>query len=277
LRGVTLEVEGLEFSYPSGVPALKGVSLAIGPGEAVALLGENGAGKTTLAKHLNGLLRPTRGRVLVGSWDTREHTVAELSHLVGYAFQNPDEQLFERSLRAELAFGPRNLGLDEAEIRDRVESALDLIGLRRAADRHPYDLHASERKLLALGTILAMDTPVVVIDEPTTGQDARGVARLGSIFDALKRQGRTLVTISHDVDFAAEHFDRLLVMAAGKVIADGPPLDVFARTQTLAEAAINPPQLVRLALALGLEPPPMTVDGFVEQWHARGRQGGRAS
>ncbi len=274
MDGVPLKVEALSFTYPSGVTALENIDLAFEPGEAVALLGENGAGKTTLAKHLNGLLKPTRGRVLVGSWDTLERSVAELSRRVGYAFQNPDEQLFERSLRAELAFGPRNLGLDESLVRDQVDQTLDLIGLRAQAEWHPYDLHASERKLLALGAILAMGTPVVVIDEPTTGQDARGVARLGTILDQLKREGRTIITISHDVDFAAEHFNRLLVMAAGRIVADGSPQDVFSQSKALAAAAIRPPQLVRLALALGMEPAPMTVEAFVDRWHTRPANGG---
>jgi energy-coupling factor transport system ATP-binding protein len=256
-------VSSLSFTYPSGVQALKGVSLRIAAGESVAILGENGAGKTTLVKHFNGLLRPSAGQVTVGGWDTKEHTVAQLAARVGYVFQNPDDQIFERTVAAEAAFGPKNLGRKPDEARAAGMAALRRVGLEAAAGQHPYDLHVSQRKLLALAAILAMQTPVIVLDEPTTGQDARGVASIADIVEGLKAEGRTVITISHDVDFAAEHFARVIVMARGEVLADGPAAEVLSRAEVLRGAEVEPPQLVRLAARLGLSAAPLTPTQFV--------------
>ena len=170
-----LELREVSFQYPAGVLALDGISLSIGSGEAVALIGENGAGKTTLAKLLNGLLRPTSGTVLVGEDDTRRYTPAQLSRHVGFVFQNPDDQLFARTVRDEVAFGPRNQRVSAGEVRARVDHALDDVGLGSAIDRHPYDLTAPERKRVALAAALAMQTPALILDEPTIGQDSGGV------------------------------------------------------------------------------------------------------
>lgn len=268
-------VTDVAFRYPNGVQALAGVNLAIAGGEAVAVIGENGAGKTTLARHLNGLLRPQQGRVLIGDWDTREHTVAQLARRVGYVFQNPDDQLFERTVRRELAFGPRNLGRRQDEIEAAVAQALAWLDLEDVADSHPYDLSLSQRRLVALAAVLAMETPIVVLDEPTTGQDAAGMALLGRVIEDLKAAGRTVITISHEIDFVAEHFPRLVVMAAGRILADGPTDRVLAQTGLLAQAQVEPPQLVRLARALDLPGIPTTVDAFLTLWARTRAQIGR--
>jgi energy-coupling factor transport system ATP-binding protein len=259
-----LEVRDASFRYPTGVLALDRVSLAIGSGEAVALIGENGAGKTTLAKLLNGLLRPTMGSVLVDERDTREHTPAQLSRFVGFVFQNPDDQLFARTVREEVAFGPRNQRLPDAEVQARVESALDDVELRAAADRHPYDLTSPERKLVALAAALAMQTPALILDEPTIGQDARGVERLGGLVDRLHAEGRTLVTITHDLDFCLEHFERVVVLAGGRILADGLGTDVLRQVDLLHQAQVEPPELVQLALGLGWDTMVRTPEGFAE-------------
>jgi energy-coupling factor transport system ATP-binding protein len=266
---MNVEVQNVTFSYPSGVTALRSVSLSVASGEVVAIIGENGAGKTTLVKHINGLLRPAEGEVQVGDWDTRDRTVAQLARRVGYVFQNPDEQLFERTVRAEVAFGPRNLGQSEEEIAANVEAALALVGLEDAAGQHPYDLHISQRKLVALAATLAMQTPVVILDEPTTGQDAVGIEQLGEIVEALKDEGRTVITISHDIDFCAEHFERVVVMSQARILADGPAGEILAQGDVLAEAEVDPPQLVRLAAALGLPGAPRSVDEFARSLAAR--------
>ena len=214
-------LDHVSFAYPSGVQALHEVSLHIPAGQDVALVGENGAGKTTLVKQINGLLRPRQGQVRVGDWNTHEHTVARLAAWVGYVFQNPDDQLFARSVRAEVAFGPKNLGVADSDLESRVTEALQQVGLQDLIDQHPYDLQQSQRKLLALAAVLAMNTPVIILDEPTTGQDARGVACIADIIDRLKSAGRTVLTVTHDIDFCAEHFQRVIVMANGRVIGDG--------------------------------------------------------
>ncbi len=266
IDGLSIAVEDIRFTYPGGVEAIQGVTLSVSPGEAVAIVGENGAGKTTLVRQFNGLLKPTSGRVLVGEWDTREHSVATLARRVGYAFQNPDEQLFERTVRAEVAFGPKNLGFSSEDILASVHEALERVGLADAADQHPYDLPLSQRRLLALAATLAMQTPIVILDEPTTGQDAPSVARIGGIVDSLRQEGRTVITITHDLDFCAEHFPRVMVMASGRVLVDGPAREVLAQSDTLAEAEVDPPQLVRLARSLKLTNMPLTPEEFVTAW-----------
>ncbi len=269
-----LLIDGVGFTYPSGVEALRGVSLAVESGEAVAIVGENGAGKTTLVKHINGLLKPTVGRVAVGDWDTREHTVAKMAARVGFVFQNPDDQIVERAVGAELAFGPRQLGQSAEEIQANVAAALDKVQLADKADTHPYDLTTPQRKLVTLASVLAMRTPVLIFDEPTMGQDARGVALIGGIIEELKAEGRTLVIITHDIDFCAAHFERVVAMAGGRVLADGPAAEVLARADLLATTNVEPPQLVRLAQALGIPDAPLSVDAFVQALGRHGRAAG---
>ncbi len=247
-----LVVDNVTFAYAPDVVALRDVSLAIQQGETVAIIGENGAGKSTLAKHLNGLLRPSAGRVLVGEWDTRQHSPAEIAARVGFAFQNPDDQLFKRSVESEVSFGPENLGFSDEEVASAVSEALEITGLSDEAEKHPHDLHSSQRRMVALAATLAMRTPVVVIDEPTIGQDAGGVRRLSDIIEQLKANGRTVVAISHHIDFCAENFERIVVMSGGRVLTDGPPQAVFSQEDLLAEAHVEPPQITRLASDLGL-------------------------
>jgi energy-coupling factor transport system ATP-binding protein len=266
---MNITVADLAFTYPSGVQALARVSLTIASGEAVAIVGENGAGKTTLVKHFNGLLKPTGGAVTVGEWDTRRFTVAKLASRVGYVFQNPDDQLFERTVIKEASFGPKNLGRTADEAATAARDALAAVELEGVADQHPYDLHLSQRKLLALAAVLAMRTPVVVLDEPTTGQDGRGLALIAAIIDRLKAERRTVVAITHDIDFAAENFDRVVVMARGQIIADGATRDVLARADALRAAEVEPPQLARLAHALGLRATPLTPAEFVREMGRR--------
>lgn len=249
---VDIIVDQITFAYSPEVVALKDVSLAISQGETLAIIGENGAGKSTLAKHLNGLLRPDQGTVTVGSWDTRQHSPAQLAARVGFAFQNPDDQLFKRSVYAEVAFGPQNLGFSEEEVETAVSEALAITGLSEDMETHPHDLHSSQRRMVALAATLAMRTPVVVIDEPTIGQDAAGVQRLSNIVAQLKRDGRSVVAISHNIDFCALNFERILVMAHGRILSDGPPQVIFTQNDILQEAHVEPPQINRLARELGL-------------------------
>lgn len=262
---MTLSVRDIHFTYPAGAYALRGISLDIAAGESVALIGENGAGKTTLAKHLNGLLKPDTGDVLIGDRNTRDYTVAQLAATVGYVFQNPDDQIVERTVGQEVAFGPKHIGQTEAQIETNVAWALALVGLSDRTATHPYDLTASERKLMTLASVLAMRTEIVLFDEPTMGQDSQGIERVGAAIAALKDENRTVLTISHDIDFCGEHFERVVVLAEGRVLADGPAADILGRTELLASTNVQPPQLVRLAQALGMPTNPLTVERFVAQ------------
>jgi energy-coupling factor transport system ATP-binding protein len=248
-----IAVEDLVHRYPTGVDALRGVSLAIEPGQAVAIVGQNGSGKTTLVKHFDGLLRPTGGRVTLDGSDVRDRPIHELAATVGFVFQNPDDQLFDRSVEREVSFGPRNLGRQAAVVAAAVEAALAAVGLTDVRKTNPYDLDLSRRKLVALASVLAMDPSVLVLDEPTTGQDGPGVRRVGAVVDAFVGAGRTLVAITHDMEFAAEHFGRIVVMRGGTVIADGSPEAVFAPDQAamLRTAGLEPPPAARIGAALG--------------------------
>jgi energy-coupling factor transporter ATP-binding protein EcfA2 len=249
-----IRIHGLVHRYPTGVEALRGVDLEIPAGQAVAIVGQNGSGKTTLVKHLNGLLEPTAGEVRIGDNAVAGTPVHRMAATVGFVFQNPDDQLFSRSVERELHFGPRNLRLPREATDRLVDAALEAIGLTADRAANPYDLNVSSRKLIALGSVLATDPPVLVLDEPTTGQDAPGIDRVGAIVDALRAAGRTVIAITHDMEFAASHFERVVVMRHGQVVADGPPETILsaASTDLLASTGLRPPPTARIAALLGL-------------------------
>jgi energy-coupling factor transport system ATP-binding protein len=204
-----IRLEAVSHRYPDGTLALDGVSVAIAGGEAVAVTGPTGSGKSTLIRHLNGLLRPTAGRVLLEGVDISGLRVAQLARRVGIAFQEPDRQLFCRTVRSEVGFGAGDASA--------VASALDLLGLAGVADRHPYDLGYSRRKLVAIAAVLAMDTGIVVLDEPTTGQDRAGLERLVALMTGLRARGRTIVVVSHDRRFVGATCDRAVRLAGGRM------------------------------------------------------------
>jgi energy-coupling factor transporter ATP-binding protein EcfA2 len=243
--------EDVHYDYPTGVSAIRGVSLSLDEG-CVCIVGQNGAGKTTFAKHLNGLLRPTRGRVLVRGKDTREYRVAELAREVGLAFQNPDDQLFRSTVEEEVRFGPDNVGAGAEEAKRLVASAMGLMGLEAVREKKPHDLGVPERKRVATASVIAMNTPVVVLDEPTGGQDAEGIALLGQLVGQLVQQGKLVVVATHDVTFAARHADRVIALHQGRVLLDDDPRTVFGREEILARTHVEPPAVTRLGKLLGL-------------------------
>jgi len=249
------------------VPVLKGISLDIGPG-ATAIIGQNGAGKSTFVRLLNGLLKPGQGEVLVNAVDTRASTVARLARTVGLVFQNPSDQLFKNRVLDEVMFGPLNLGVSAREAKDRAREALAQVGLESVESRNPYDLGLAERKLVTIASVLSMGTEVIILDEPTIAQDPDGVRRLGELVQALTAQGRTVITITHDMNFVAEYFERVLVFCEGRVLADGDAATVFAQLDVLRQAAVEPPQIARLGQALGLTQPTLTVARFVDHVHS---------
>jgi energy-coupling factor transport system ATP-binding protein len=253
-----LRTEGLVHVYAGETRALDGVDLSLARGERVAIVGQNGSGKSTLVRHFNGLLRPTEGRVFVDGADAADRRVAHLAAIVGLAFQDPDRQIFAGKVRTEVSFGPRNLGRSSADVEAAVRAALVATGLDKDADANPYDLGYSRRKLLALASILAMDTPVVILDEPTTGQDARGIERVHRIVSDLAAAGRTVVAISHDMRFVADAFERVVVMREGRIVLDGSPADVFGEPAwpTLESTFLEPPLAARIGARLGLGPTP---------------------
>lgn len=245
-----VEISDLLFTYPSGVPAIQGISLSIDSGEQVGIVGQNGAGKTTLVKHLNGLLLPTQGQVLIGDWDTKKYSVARLASRVGYVFQNPDEQLFSKNVGTEVAFGPRNLGYSGEQVEALVKDALAMTELSDKTETNPYDLSATWRKMVALASVISMDTDIVIFDEPTTGQDAVNIARIANVIKTLRQRGKTVITITHDIDFCAENFERVIALSQGKILLDGKTNEVLGQEEILATTYVDPPQLTRLGKRL---------------------------
>ena len=278
MSGIRLATENLGFVYPNGTRALSDVSLSIGAGERVAIIGQNGSGKSTLVRHFNGLLRATEGRVLIGEREVGRRHVAELAREVGISFQNPDRQIFSARVRNEVAFGARNVGVAGGELEERVTAALELVALAGQANTNPYDLGFSQRKLLGLASILAMATPAVVLDEPTTGQDLHGIELVTSVVTRLAAEGRTVVAISHDMRFVAEAFERVMVMRDGSLILDGPTGDVFSEPnwQALQSTYLEAPLPARVGARLDLGSTP-TDTAFVAALAARQRHGKTAS
>lgn len=264
-----VRVENVSFAYGESSPALRDVSLTIEAGEFLALIGRNGSGKTTLAKHLNGLLKPSSGRVLVGATDTANVPVGELARQVGYVFQNPDHQLFLPTVRQEIAYGPARLGLEGAELEARIEETLERFGLADVAGRHPAVLGRGLRRLTALAAIDAMRPKVLVLDEPTGGLDRRFAARLMDQLAGLAASGDAIVLITHDMRLVAEHARRVLLIRDGQVAADTTPEKMFDQPELLASSGVHAPQVARLAEVLrpqGMPPGICTVDGFVDAW-----------
>jgi len=237
----------VKFTYESGVNALKGVTLEIDRGEYIAVVGGNGSGKTTLAKHLNGLLRPTSGQVFVSGADSSTMTSAEMSRAVGYAFQNPDHQLFCGTVQEEVSFGPGNLGLPAEEVRRRTDRAMDIMGLSDLRDRPPLTLSLGLRRRVSIASVIAMEPPVLVFDEPTTGMDAREADELMAIIRKLNGEGRTIVLITHEMKLVAEHANRVVIMADGRIVLDSRTREAFSDTELLRRSNLLPPPVTQLA------------------------------
>jgi len=226
----TIEVRGLEFSYPDGFPALRGVDLHIAPGEKVALVGPNGAGKSTLILHLNGILRG-RGEVCVCGLPVTDDNLGRIRASVGVVFQDPDDQLFSASVADDVAFGPICMGLDPAQVERRVAAALAAVGMADAGDRVPHHLSGGEKKRVAIASVLSMEPEILVLDEPTAGLDPRG--RRGLI-RLLAELPQTMLVSTHDLHMVEELFRRTVVLDAGRVVADGPTEPLLADRALLA-------------------------------------------
>lgn len=241
-----IEAHNVSFTYPSGVRALSDVSVTIHRGEFVAIMGENGAGKTTLVKHFNGLLRPLSGHIVVDGEDISGLSVAALSRKVGLVFQNPDDQLFSENVEEEISFALRNFGFQADAIEKRVDWALNLLDLERYRKSSPFILSGGERKRVALGSVLAWDPEIVVLDEPTIGQDHAQKERLRHFLMQLRTQGKTTIIVTHDVEFVAECKPRVVLMADGRIIADGPIEKIMTDDEALERASVSPPEITKV-------------------------------
>lgn len=265
---LAIDVRAVRFAYPGGAQALDGVSLAVPQGQFVAIVGPNGGGKSTLARQLNGLLRPQQGTVAVNGQATSGRPVGELARSVGYVFQNPDHQIFAPSVREEVAFGPRNLGLRGPALAQRVAEALAAFDLAALADTPPAVLGYGLRRLVTLASVWAMQPPIWLLDEPTTGLDARFTRLLMERLHSLHEASHTILLITHDLKLAAEA-QRVVVISRGRVAIDGPPQQALADSTPLEAVGLRPPPITRLSALLaphGFPHPMLSVEQFVESW-----------
>lgn len=254
-----IEVRDLYFKYPDGTEALKGVTLRIDNGDFLAVMGQNGAGKTTLAKHFNGLLKPTKGDAIIDGVNTKDVSIAKLAHNVGFVFQNPDHQLFCESVEEEIAFALRNFGFDKDVISKRVTWALNLLSLTQYRQTSPFMLSGGERKRVALASVLAWDPQTIILDEPTIGQDHQQKEKLRQFIVQLTEQKKTIVVVTHDVEFVAECNPRVVLMAEGKIVADGIANKILTDQGLLTKASIVPPQVSQIFMRLSEFGLPMNV------------------
>jgi energy-coupling factor transport system ATP-binding protein len=246
-----VDAQSLEFEYDSGQLALRDVSLRIEAGELVALIGQNGSGKTTLAKHLNGLLQPRRGRVLLNGEDVHHLPLNRVARDIGYVFQNPDHQIFAASVHDEVAFGPRNLGCSAADVAQRVDAALDAVGLIGCEQEDPFLLGKGQRQRLAVASLLAQRPRLLILDEPTTGLDYAEQRRMMTLIRSLHQQGMAILMITHSPWVVAEYAERGVLMRAGRVLFDGRLRDLLAQEEMLESAHFRAPDVTRLSRRLG--------------------------
>jgi cobalt/nickel transport system ATP-binding protein len=240
---LAFSIDDLHFSYPDGREALRGVSLAVDPGERVAVLGPNGAGKTTLALHLNGILRSNSGSITIGDRVLDDRSVAEMRRRVGLVFQDPNDQLFMPSVREDVAFGPANLGLRGPELDRRVEWALQHVEGIEFADRPPHHLSGGEKRRASLATVLAMEPEVLVFDEPSSGLDPAGRRELITTLSSLEM---TQLVVTHDLSLALELCPRSVILNEGRVSADGPTPDLLSDAELLTANRLELPFGLRL-------------------------------
>lgn len=256
-------IEKLDFSYLADIPVLEGLNMKLDQ-RPTAIIGQNGAGKTTLVKLLKGLLKPVSGSIYFHGEDISGKTVAMLAGSVGYVFQNPDDQIFKYNVMDEVLFGPLNIGMDPEQAKKEAAWALELTGLSGKEKENPYDLELYERKMTAIASVLAMDTDVLILDEPTIAQDWKGRQIIGSIIRSLSGRGKLVIAILHDMDFVAENFERVIIMAHGQVLADGTAKEVFAQEEVLKKARLQKPYVMQLSEALGYEKSYLTVEELLK-------------
>jgi energy-coupling factor transport system ATP-binding protein len=259
-----LQVHGLAFTYPGQAsPALRGIDLSIGEGEFVAILGQNGSGKSTLAKQFNGLLKPTSGAVRVGGRSAAEMGHREMAERVGYVFQNPDHQIFARTVGEEVGFSLKVLGKGAGVTAQRVAEALEVVGLQGRQDALPFSLTKGERQRVAVASVLAARPQVLVLDEPTTGLDYPQQRAMMEMLRQLNGKGHTVIVITHAMWVAEQYAHRTVVLQGGRLLLDGPTRDVFRAEELLARAGLRPSQTALLSNWLGARA--LTLEGLVRE------------
>jgi energy-coupling factor transport system ATP-binding protein len=264
-----IEAREVFFEYDDGPVILKGVSVAIGEGEFIGLIGQNGSGKTTLVKNFNGLLKPTSGIVRVDGRDTKTHSIPVIARTVGFVFQNPDHQIFCSTVREELAFGPINMGKSPETTAEIVQDAMERFKIEKYADFPPAILGFGMRRKVSLAAIYAMRPQVMILDEPTTGLDRKSAMELMEVITNLNRLGHTIILITHDMRVIAEFTGRSVVLRDGTIVADGPTREVLVDFDMLEKTRIRPSEIVQLSDTLigrGLESHAFSTGEFLEKY-----------
>jgi energy-coupling factor transport system ATP-binding protein len=264
-------VQDLRFAYHEDEEVIKGINLSFNS-SSTALIGENGSGKTTFVKLLKGLLKPRSGSICINGHNTITTTVAELAKDIGLVFQNPNDQLFKKTIIDEVMFGPLNIGQPILQAKSNAEKALETVGLSDYKLVHPYDLGLSDRKLVCIAAVIAMNTDIVILDEPTIAQDYRGKERIKQIIKELKDQGKLVIVIAHDMDFVAETFERVIIFHDGHVLLDDDAQTVFKEHSLLKEFHLELPHITQLGRKFGFPEPLLTIDDFVNYIKNRKRQ-----
>ncbi len=246
-----LKVENLCFHYPTRKDyALDNINLSIEKGEFLAIIGQNGSGKTTLIKHFNGLLKPTQGKVYVEGKDTTSLPTSELARSVGYVFQNPDHQIFAETVLDEVSFGPKNLGFSDERIKANVTLVLDEMGLAGKEEEMPFQLSRGQRQRLAVASVLAMEPSILIIDEPTTGQDWKESIVLMNLVKLLNENGHTCIVTTHNMNLVSLFARRVIVMKSAQILMDSHTETVFCQVEALLTAGIKPPEVYYLIQSL---------------------------
>ncbi|MFX0009488.1 MAG: energy-coupling factor ABC transporter ATP-binding protein [Candidatus Hermodarchaeota archaeon] len=236
-------VHNVDYKYSNETVALKQVSLNIKQGEFVAIMGQNGAGKTTLIRTLNGLIRPTKGSVFIEGENIALKTIAMISKKVGIVFQNPMHQLFSNTIEDEIKFSLKNLNLDKAEIQLKITQILNEFDLEKFRKRSPLTLSGGESKKLAIASILCRDPDIIVFDEPTLGQDAKEIKFFLELVGKELERGKTIIMVTHNIEFTVEYVPRTILMEAGRIIADGPTQKIFTNEFLISKSSLILPQL----------------------------------
>ena len=236
-------IDKIDFSYPNGTLALNKVSLNIDKGEFIAIMGQNGAGKTTLIRTLNGLIRPNWGFIYINGENIETKTIATLSQKVGIIFQNPSHQLFSNTIEDEIKFSLKSFNLTKEELTSKVDEILRDFGLERYRDRSPLNLSGGESKKLAIASIICRDPDILIFDEPTLGQDAKEIEFFIRMLNNERRSGKTIIIVTHNIEFTYEFIPRTILMAEGKIIADGPTLEVLTNKKLIQKGSPVLPQI----------------------------------
>jgi energy-coupling factor transport system ATP-binding protein len=258
-----ISVKDLSFSYRPEEEILKGITLDF-DGESTAIIGQNGAGKTTFVKLLKGLLKPSRGEIYVLGRSVKRMTAAALAPYIGLVLQNPNDQIFKSTVLDEVMFGCLCIGKNQNQAREKADQALELVGLSEKASENPHDLGLSEKKLVCVASIVAMEPEILILDEPTIAQDHAGKEIIRRVIRKAKEQGKLVMAILHDMDFVAENFERVIVFHRGTVLADGDPREIFSRRDLLEEAGLEAPHITRLGWSLGHEETYLTEAEFIQ-------------